>query len=167
MKTQEREFLEQTFARYHHPDYLGSDPLEFVHRFTDPKDQEIVAVIAALLAYGNVKQIRKSIEAVLSRIFQAGMTPYQFVLAQDAATARVGSSFNMRIFALIISLHYSQDARSGDMWRPNCASDLNFSGARSSVGKLGGGDSCFGFTTVAVQDFIVALGRKKRYALLR
>ena len=143
MKTQEREFLEQTFARYHHPDYLGSDPLEFVHRFTDPKDQEIVAVIAALLAYGNVKQIRKSIEAVLSRIFQAGMTPYQFVLAQDAAN-------NLRVFegwvhrfntaqdlsALIISLHYSltmHGSVGGHVASELRASDLNFSRALARV----------------------------------
>jgi uncharacterized protein (TIGR02757 family) len=58
-------FLNSVFETYHRPEYLGSDPLEFVHRYEDPWDQEAVAIVAALLAYGKVKQIRASVERVL------------------------------------------------------------------------------------------------------
>jgi uncharacterized protein (TIGR02757 family) len=61
-------FLERLYERYHHPNYLGSDPVEFVHRYSDPWDQESVALLGAVLAYGNVKQIRASVEAALLRM---------------------------------------------------------------------------------------------------
>lgn len=61
-------FLNRLYDRYHQQEYLVSDPLEFPHRFDDPFDQEAVALISALLAYGNVRQIRRSIEDLLFRI---------------------------------------------------------------------------------------------------
>ena len=60
--------LRQLFETYHRSDYLASDPLEFVHRYSRPEDQEIVALLAALTAYGNVKQIRASVSHILSRL---------------------------------------------------------------------------------------------------
>lgn len=78
-------FLEQIRSRYHSEDFLGSDPLEFVHRYEDPWDQEAVALIAALLAYGNVKQIRRSVEDALARMARVSPSPSAFVrgLARD------------------------------------------------------------------------------------
>ncbi len=55
---------------------LGDDPLLFPHRYFNPADQEIVAFISSALAYGNVFQIRRSLE----RVFQTlGPSPRQFV----------------------------------------------------------------------------------------
>lgn len=69
-------FLERVYARYHDPCYLGSDPLVVVHGFREPHDREIAALFAALLAYGNVKQINAS----LARLFDAMEgRPGQFV----------------------------------------------------------------------------------------
>lgn len=65
--------------QYHRSEFLSSDPLEFVHRYEDPWDQEAVALIAALLAYGNVKQIRASVEDALKRTHAALGPPSQFV----------------------------------------------------------------------------------------
>jgi uncharacterized protein (TIGR02757 family) len=73
--------LEQLFERYHRTEFLGSDPLEFPHRFSDPWEQEAVALIAALLSYGNVKQIRRSVQAVLDRIGRTGKSPREWVTA--------------------------------------------------------------------------------------
>lgn len=75
-----RSYLDPIYDRYHRVEFLSSDPLEYVHRYTDPWDQEAVALIAALLAYGNVKQIRKSVEGVLDRMAEcAGSSPANFV----------------------------------------------------------------------------------------
>jgi len=41
------------------------DPLSAVYRYTDPLDQEVVAYIAAGLAFGNVKAVLAGIEAAL------------------------------------------------------------------------------------------------------
>lgn len=67
-----RPFLERLYERYHEPAYLESDPLEFVHRYADPWDREAVAVVSALLAYGNVRQIRRSVADALGRMEKAG-----------------------------------------------------------------------------------------------
>lgn len=66
--------LDQLVQRYHRSGFLSSDPLEFVHRYSDPWDQEAVALVSALLAYGNVKQIRRSVEALLARIEESPAT---------------------------------------------------------------------------------------------
>lgn len=58
---------------------LGNDPLLFPRRFRDPADQEIVGFLAAALAYGNVLQIRASVEGALARIAATGKTPRAFV----------------------------------------------------------------------------------------
>ena len=63
-----RRQVEALYAAYHRPEWIGSDPLQFVHRYDDPRDQEIVGLIAASLAYGNVATIHRSIAEVLRRM---------------------------------------------------------------------------------------------------
>lgn len=46
----------------------ASDPVEFVHRYPDPEDRELVALVASALAFGNVKALRAKIEDALARI---------------------------------------------------------------------------------------------------
>jgi uncharacterized protein (TIGR02757 family) len=74
-----RVFLNQLVDEYHQPRFLSSDPLEFVHHYKDPWDQEGVALLSAVLAYGNVKQIRKSIQGALNRMSQISESPRDFV----------------------------------------------------------------------------------------
>ncbi|MCM2279636.1 MAG: TIGR02757 family protein [Oligoflexia bacterium] len=74
-----RSFLDRLYERYHREEFLYSDPLEFPRRYRAPLDQEAVALVSALLAYGNVKQIRRSIEELLARITRDGLTPSGFV----------------------------------------------------------------------------------------
>jgi uncharacterized protein (TIGR02757 family) len=45
-----------------------NDPIEFVHRYADPEDRELVALVASSLAFGNVKALRAKIEDALGRI---------------------------------------------------------------------------------------------------
>jgi uncharacterized protein (TIGR02757 family) len=79
--------LDRLYVRYHRVEFLGSDPLEFPHRYRDFLDQEAVALLSALLAYGNVKQIRRSVETALLLM---GRSPQVFVrsLAEPAGLAR-------------------------------------------------------------------------------
>ncbi len=57
--------------------YLSTDPLEYVHRFKDARDQEIVGLIASSLAYGKVRQILSSIEKVMEVM---RWRPYEFTM---------------------------------------------------------------------------------------
>ena len=46
----------------------AADPVEFVHRYRARADQELVALLASALAFGNVKALRAKIEDALARI---------------------------------------------------------------------------------------------------
>lgn len=58
-----RERLERLYARYDHR-AVDPDPLQYVRAETRPEDQEVVGLVAAVLAYGNVRQIKASIGRV-------------------------------------------------------------------------------------------------------
>lgn len=63
------------FEQYDHL-YLPEDPVSLIHPFSDPKDQEIVALLTALLAFGNAKSIRASVQKILLLL---GPHPYEFI----------------------------------------------------------------------------------------
>ena len=56
--------------------HLANDPLSFCHRYSKPEDREIAGLLASSFAYGNVKIILRSLEAVFSKI---GPSPRRFV----------------------------------------------------------------------------------------
>lgn len=60
--------LDQVRARCDVEARQKSDPVEFVHRYSDPEDREIVALIASSLAFGNVKALRAKIDDALTRL---------------------------------------------------------------------------------------------------
>lgn len=71
-----KDTLERVYERYNHRAYIGSDPLQFAYRFSDPGDVEIAAFLAASLAYGRVEQIQRSLNDLFGRI---GNSPCKFV----------------------------------------------------------------------------------------
>jgi len=54
----------------------ANDPVDFVHRYDDPNDREVVALLAATLAFGNVVAVRRSIARVLELL---GPTPHRAI----------------------------------------------------------------------------------------
>jgi len=72
-------FLDGVHRDFHSTRFLYSDPIEFIYQYKDPWDQEAVALLAALLAYGKVAQIRKSVENALLRISTIASSPKVFV----------------------------------------------------------------------------------------
>jgi uncharacterized protein (TIGR02757 family) len=57
--------LERAYAEYD-ARWIEPDPVQFVWRYDAPEDREVVGLIASALAYGNVRQIKASVERVLS-----------------------------------------------------------------------------------------------------
>ncbi len=57
-------------------EYLTTDPLWFVHQYKKVCDQEIVAFIASAVAYGNVKQIFKTLHLLFKEL---GSSPAEFI----------------------------------------------------------------------------------------
>jgi len=62
-----RRKMDDLYRHYDHR-FVDPDPLEFVRRQTSPADREVVGLIASSLAYGNVRQIKRSIGRVLDVI---------------------------------------------------------------------------------------------------
>lgn len=56
--------------------FISPDPIEAVHKFNSPKDQEIAGLISASLAYGRVDLIIRAIDQIL---FLMDYKPYSFV----------------------------------------------------------------------------------------
>ena len=86
--------LDRIHRRYHRPQYLRPDPLQFVHDYSDPADREVVALIAAGLAFGRVATILANVERVLVAL---GPRPAEVLRAGNlAATHRRLRDFRHR-----------------------------------------------------------------------
>ena len=48
--------------------HLANDPLSFCHRYADPADREVAAVIASAFAYGNVAVILRTLEGIFAAL---------------------------------------------------------------------------------------------------
>ena len=82
---------EDLLARRH------SDPVAFVHRYESSDDREIVALIAAACAFGNVTAIRMKLEELFERIREIDTSPAR--AADDpAAVKRVMRGWKHRLF---------------------------------------------------------------------
>ena len=56
--------------------HLSHDPLSFCHRYPDPADREIAAVIASSFAYGSVAVILRTLETIFAEM---GRSPRRYV----------------------------------------------------------------------------------------
>lgn len=91
-----RDALERLYAKYNHRRLVKPDPLQFLYRYSEPADVEIVALLASGLAYGRVQQIEKS----LSRLFeQMGDSPSTFVREFDVRKRAKLKDFKHRFTA--------------------------------------------------------------------
>ena len=72
--------IEQAYADAPWDLWIAKDPVFFVRRFADPRDQEIAGLIAAALAYGRIGSIMPSVERVLAAM---DGQPYRFVTECD------------------------------------------------------------------------------------
>lgn len=68
--------LDTLYRLYNRQCYVHPDPLEFLYRYPDLRDREVVAFIASALAYGNVRQIIKSVDSILDRM---GSSPFDYL----------------------------------------------------------------------------------------
>jgi uncharacterized protein (TIGR02757 family) len=84
-----RTTLEQIYARYHRRCFVHPDPLEFLYLYEDLGDREIVALVASSIAYGNVKQILRSVSLVLNKM---GPSPSGFLL--NSPFNRIAGTFS-------------------------------------------------------------------------
>lgn len=72
-QTQLKRTLDDLYLRYNTSDFIQTDPIQFVHRYKDERDQEIVGFIAALLSFGQREKLIAFIDKVLNHL---GSKPY-------------------------------------------------------------------------------------------
>lgn len=57
-------WLNRVYRQYHHRRYTELDPIVMLYRYEDVQDREIMAVLSSALAYGRVRSILNTLEAV-------------------------------------------------------------------------------------------------------
>jgi len=77
--------LDDFLAHWTLPTRLQNDPLELPHRYSDPRDIEVSALLSASLAYGRVDLFKPKLETLLA---QMGPSPARFVSRLDVAGAK-------------------------------------------------------------------------------
>lgn len=111
-------FLERTYSRFHKPRWIGADPLAWPRAYDDPADREVAAWLAGALAYGNVRQIERSLAGLFRRL---GRSPARFVRnftpgQSDRALAGFYHRFNdARDIAALLHLTGQMLRRSGSI----------------------------------------------------
>ena len=72
--------LEKLYTKYNHRSLIKPDPLQFVYKYSNRRDMEVAGFLAAVLAYGKVRQIEKKLTDLLDRM---NGSPYNFILHFD------------------------------------------------------------------------------------
>ncbi len=88
-----KDALERLYAKYNHRYLIKPDPLQFVYRYSGRADMEVAGLLAAVLAYGRVEQIEKSLDGLLRRM---GDSPFEFALNLDEKKRRKIEDFKHR-----------------------------------------------------------------------
>ncbi|MFH0798600.1 MAG: TIGR02757 family protein [Pseudomonadota bacterium] len=83
-----KEALEELYQTCNRRELVHPDPLEFLYDYGDLHDREIAALVASSLAYGRVRQILKSVSAVLSR-----MSPSPCGFVKESTEKEIGRAF--------------------------------------------------------------------------
>ena len=81
--------------------HLVNDPVQFVRRYDDPANREIVGLIASAFAYGNVRSVLKTVDSVLKFL---GPSPVRTI-----------ASFNPRTDARLLKGFYHRFNTSRDL----------------------------------------------------
>ncbi|MDD3149752.1 MAG: TIGR02757 family protein [Candidatus Gastranaerophilales bacterium] len=58
-------YFDNLVNKYETPDFIKNDPVQFLHRFKNKKEIEIVGLVSSSLAYGKREKIIESIEKIL------------------------------------------------------------------------------------------------------
>ncbi len=95
MKREIAELLNAKVKAYNQPKFIGSDPIQIPHQYTNKHDIEISAFFAATIAWGQ----RKTIIANASKLCKLmGNSPYDFVMNHNERQLKRLSDFKHRTF---------------------------------------------------------------------
>lgn len=90
-----RDFLEEKYVKYNHPDFILSDPLQVPHMFDEPGDIEISALLTATIAWGQRSTIIKNATRLM-RMME--YKPMDFIMNAGSAEYKHLKNFQHRTF---------------------------------------------------------------------
>lgn len=91
-------FLDNLNDRIEIPEYIHSDPVQFMHAFDSKKDREIIGFLSALLAWGRRDIVCQKIEDLLQRM---DYQPTRFVVSYNGSMADAFRGFKHRTFKAV------------------------------------------------------------------
>ena len=75
-----QQYLDTLVDRYEAPAFIDDDPISIPHAFDDPRDQEVIGLYAALLAWGRRDVMLRKLQELCERMDHA---PFDFVRSVD------------------------------------------------------------------------------------
>jgi len=147
--------------KYENANFLKNDPSQFMHRFSDVNDIELVAFIAANLAFGRREQILSHVQMILD---EAGISPYNWVLSgkyksffpeTDKSFYRMFSFKTMRMFFDVIHSILKANKSLGDFFHSEflkVQEDINL-GKAPSFAKTRANSGCVLLSKVIASFF--------------
>src|SRR5437870_680296 len=75
--------LDSFIANFPQERHLLNDPVQFIHRYDEPRDREVVGLLASAFAYGNVKSVLRTVENALAYL---GPSPAKAIMAFEPQT---------------------------------------------------------------------------------
>ena len=102
-------YLDGLVARFEQPAFIPDDPIAIPHGFDDPRDQEVIGLYAAILAWGRRATILNKMEDLCERM---RYRPYRFVRDFDEGrdAARL-ATFKHRTFQPVDALWFTKNLR--------------------------------------------------------
>ncbi|ARA93008.1 TIGR02757 family protein [Rhodothermaceae bacterium RA] len=95
-------YLDALVRRFEQPAFIAEDPIAIPHGFDDPRDQEVIGLFAALLAWGRRQTVLDKMAELCARM---AFRPYRFVYDFDEARdAPALEGFRHRTFQPIDAL---------------------------------------------------------------
>ncbi|MBI5380186.1 MAG: TIGR02757 family protein [Nitrospirae bacterium] len=120
--TRLREALEALYAACDHKGRAAYDPVRFLHRCADPRDIEVIGLLAASLAYGNAKAASDALERLLAVL---GPRPHRALLRFDPRQAikpfdglyyRLSTGRDLAAFCFLIGQALRKHGSLGDLF---------------------------------------------------
>ncbi|MDR1897074.1 MAG: TIGR02757 family protein [Prevotellaceae bacterium] len=91
-----RTVLDEYSAKINIPEFIDSDPVQFVHKYSLLQDIEVVGILSAINAWGRREMILRDINKIL---LITGKSPYDFVMSADldalSGTQSLHRTFNV------------------------------------------------------------------------
>ena len=100
-------YLDRLVDRFEQPAFIADDPISVPHGFDDPRDQEVIGLYAALLAWGRRATVLQKMADLCERM---RYRPYDFVRSFDVG--RDGErlvDFKHRTFQPVDALHFTKN----------------------------------------------------------